>query len=207
MATPITSYSAHCAPYVQEQYKQATRLRGVVDLLMAQCDDLEAALWEVFQALDPSTTDGVSLDWIAALVCVTRLPGETDAELRGRVFASGDLSRIPTMEALRKFIQFLTGVDGVGMYPVWPGGLYFVLFGEAYPDVDAMLVNMTSGCELARGTFLCDPDDPTMLLVTEDGSPVVVDALAFVDETLIDSDGDDLEDDEENFFGILDYPY
>lgn len=205
MATPITSYSTHCAPYVPEQYKQSPRLRGVVDLLMSQCDDMEAAMREVFQALNPSTTDGVSLDWIAALVCVTRLPGETDAELRGRVFASGNLSQIPTTEALRKFIRFLTGVDSVGMYPVWPGGMYFVLFGDAYPDTDAMLVNMTSGCELSQGTFLCDPDDPAMLLVTEDGSPVVVDSLELVDDTLIDSEGEDLEDDEENILGILDY--
>lgn len=205
----IESYKEEGSKYVPEQYKNSSKLRGVVDALLAQCDSLEAAFFEVLGSIDLRTAVGPALDYLGAIVGVTRKPGETDDAYRTRIYQYRDLQGAPTHEGLRAALQLLTGQTGIGLYPNWPAELYWVPpQAEKYELSQLVSESMTSGAALVQGTFLCCEDGEAYgLIVLEDnGQPLVIDQR-WPDTLyeLVDDDGNYLTDSDGNHLVALDF--
>lgn len=196
----IESYKEEGSKYVPEQYKNSSKLRGVVDALLAQCDSLETAFFEILGSIDLQTAVGPALDYLGAIVGVTRKPGETDDAYRTRIYQYRDLQGAPTHEGLRASLQLLTGQTGIGLYPNWPAELYWVPpRAEEYELSKLVAESVTSGASLVQGTFLCCEDGEAYgLIVLEDnGQPLVVDQQwQYVTYAMVDSDGYIIADDE-----------
>ena len=174
----IESYKEEGSKYVPEQYKNSSRLRGVVDALLAQCDDLEAAFFEILGSIDIQTAIGPALDYLGEIVGVTRKPGETDDAYRTRIYQYRDLHGAPTHEGLRASLHLLTGQTGIGLYPNWPAELYWVPpQAEKYDLSQLVSDSMTSGASLVQGTFLCceDGEEYGLIVLEDNGQPLVVD--------------------------------
>lgn len=182
MVEPVESYEAICAPYVPEQYKNSTRLQGLVSSVLSQCDDLEAAWHELMEALNVMEAVGPSLDFIGTLVGVAR-NGEDDSMYRVRVLQRVNSAGFPGYAALRKLLQLGAGTDRVGLYPDYPAGLYAVFNGDAVAADRAVSFAgaLTSGVMLATGTFLVgEPgDDVGYIVLEENGQPFVVDCIDY----------------------------
>ena len=205
----IESYKEEGDKYVPEQYKNSSRLRGVVDALLAQCDDLEAAFFEILGSIDLQTAIGPALDYLGAIVGVTRKPGESDDAYRKRIYQYRDLQGAPTHEGLRSALHLLTGQTGIGLYPNWPAELYWVPpQAEKYDLSQIVSDSMTSGDSLVQGTFLCCEDEEAYgLIVLEDnGQPLVIDQR-WPDTLyeLVDDDGNYLVDSDGNHLVALDF--
>ena len=195
----IESYKEVGDRYILEQYKASARLRGVIDALLAQCDDLEAAFFEILGSIDLRTAIGPALDYLGEIVSVIRKPGETDEAYRTRIYQYRDLQGAPTHEGLRAALQLLTGQTGIGLYPNWPAELYWVPpQAEEYELSQLIAESVTSGVSLVQGTFLtCEDGEPWGLIVLEDnGQPLVIDQR-WQDTTyaMVDSDGYIIVDD------------
>lgn len=197
----IESYKEEGGKYVPEQYKNSSKLRGVVDALLAQCDDLETAFFEILGSIDLQTAIGPALDYLGAIVGVTRKPEETDDSYRTRIYQYLDLQGAPTYEGLRAALQILTGKTGIGLYPNWPAELYWVPpKAEKYELSQLVSDSMTSGASLVQGTFLCceDGEEYGLIFLEDNGQPLVIDQrwpdtlYELVDDGgnyLVDSDG------------------
>ena len=189
----IESYKEEGSKYVPEQYKNSSKLRGVVDALLSQCDDLETAFFEILGSIDLRTAIGPSLDYLGEIVGVTRKPGETDDAYRTRIYQYRDLHGAPTHEGLRSALQLLTGQTGIGLYPNWPAELYWVPpQAEKYDLSQLVLDSMTSGASLVQGTFLCceDGEEYRLIVLEDNGQPLVIEQR-WPDTTyaMVDSDG------------------
>lgn len=203
----VTSYHEYCDPYVMEQYRDSTRLRALIDSVLAQCDDLEQAWFEILEALDVADAVGPALDSIGAIVGVARTPGETDDAYRIRVLLGNHSEGLPSMEALRTLIRLITGASRVGLYPVWPAGLYYIQVGGR--DLDPAEINdsLTSGSELIVGTFLRCEDGGPYICDEDYGQPFVIDGIPNGTElyALITDTGDGLVDENGNSLAALDF--
>lgn len=205
----IESYKEVGDQYILEQYKNSSKLRGVIDALLAQCDDLESAFFEILGSIDLQTAIGPALDYLGEIVGVIRKPGETDEAYRARIYQYRDLQGAPTPEGLRAALQLLTGQTGIGLYPNWPAELYWVPpQAEEYELSQLIAESVTSGVSLVQGTFLrCEDGEAYGLIVLEDnGQPLVIDQR-WPDTTyaMVDSDGYIIVDDEEAAVVGIDY--
>lgn len=205
----IESYKEEGDKYVPEQYKNSSKLRGVVDALLAQCDDLEAAFFEILGSIDLQTAIGPALDYLGAIVGVTRKPGETDDAYRTRIYQYRDLQGAPTHEGLRAALQILTGQTGIGLYPNWPAELYWVPpQAEKYDLSQLVSDSMTSGASIVQGTFLCceDGEEYGLIVLEDNGQPLVID-LRWTDTTyaMVDDEGYLIVDDADNVLVGIDY--
>lgn len=195
----IESYKEEGDKYVPEQYKNSSKLRGVVDALLSQCDDLEAAFFEILGSIDLRTAVGPALDFLGDIVGVTRKPGETDDAYRTRIYQYRDLQGAPTHEGLRAALHLLTGQTGIGLYPNWPAEMYWVPpHSEKYDLSQLVSESMTSGASLVQGTFLCceDGEEYGLIVLEDNGQPLVIDQR-WPDTTyaMVDSDGYIIVDD------------
>lgn len=205
----IESYKEEGDKYVPEQYKNSSKLRGVVDALLAQCDDLESAFFEILGSIDIRTAIGPALDYLGAIIGVTRKPGETDDAYRTRIYQYRDLQGAPTHEGLRASLQLLTGQTGIGLYPNWPAELYWVPpQAEKYDLSKLVSDSMTSGASLVQGTFLCceDGEEYGLIVLEDNGQPLVIDQR-WPDTTyaMVDADGYLIVDDLDNVVVGIDY--
>lgn len=205
----IESYKEEGDKYVPEQYKNSSKLRGVVDALLSQCDDLESAFFEILGSIDLRTAVGPALDYLGAIVGVTRNPGETDDAYRTRIYQYRDLHGAPTHEGLRAALQLLTGQTGIGLYPNWPAELYWVPpQAEKYDLSQLVSDSMTSGASLVQGTFLCCEDGEAYgIIVLEDtGQPLVIDQRwSDTEYATVDDEGYLIVDDADNVVVGIDY--
>lgn len=209
MPSSYVPYKEFTSKYILEQYKNSPRLRGLIDAILTQCDDIEIAFHEIFQSLDPFSAVGSALDYIGKTVGVTRTAGESDTVYRARIFMWRDLNGIPTAESLRRALGLFFYCNEVGLYPCWPAGIYFVLYG----DYDQSFVGdlsdyYPSGVDVAQGTFLCCEDGETygLLLLDDNEQPVVIDQRwPDTEYELVDDNGNYLVDDEGNHLVALDF--
>ena len=174
----LVPYEETTKKFIPEQYKNSARLLGIINSILAQCDDLEIAFFEILEALSLQDAIGPALDYIGAVVGVERIVGETDESYRTRIIAGKSISGLPTPEALRNVIKFVTGIENVGLYPCWPAGLYYVLYEHSEPSVPENLESyFTSGTEVVQGTFLCceDGEEYGLIVLEDNGQPLVVD--------------------------------
>ena len=193
MATKIESYSGAQREVVPEQYTQSTKLLGLIDAALTQCDDAEGALYELISGLSPETAVGPALDFRGALVGITRATGESDADYRSRILIGTGAEGLPTYEALRRVLQLKFNQTEIGLYPCWPAGLYFILYEHSEQDLPEDLSNYyTSGVDVFQGTFLtCEDGEPWGLIVLEDnGQPIVIDQRWPDTEYLLVDDSD-----------------
>lgn len=203
-------YRQLCAAQVPEQYKRSGNLLGVIGCILDQCQELEAAFLELLAMLDPYTAVGPALDFIGALVGVSRKPGEGDESYRSRIFYRLGLSGIPSMESIRQLILIELGLELVGLYPDYPAGLYVVFDGEpGAVNLSGIEAQITSGVSLTRGTFFRVDEgymDGAWIASEDTGKPFVIDY--YTSETLydlIDDAGDDIVDSSGNDLVVLDY--
>lgn len=205
----LVPYREFVAPTTLEQYKRSPKLRGLINSVLNQLDDAEDALFELLQMLDPETAIGPALDYIGEIIGVTRIVGESDAAYRVRIFMWRDLEGIPAPESLRRALRLLFNRDGVGLYPCWPAGMYFVLEGETPQEMPANLsAYFTSGVDIGAGTFLSLEDGEAYgLLVLEDnGQPIVVDQRwPDTEYAMVDDEGYLIVDDADNVVVGIDY--
>lgn len=174
----LVPYEETTKKFIPEQYKNSARLLGIINSILAQCDDLEIAFFEILEALSLQDAIGPALDYIGAVVGVERIVGETDESYRTRIIAGKAIRGLPTPEALRNVIKFVTGIENVGLYPCWPAGMYFVLGGTTTADLSVLeSESMTSGAALGRGTFLGGElgDDIGYIINEDNGMPFVID--------------------------------
>ena len=179
----IVPYKEAFSKYIPEQYKNSEKLLSLVNTCLEQCDSLENAFFEILQALNLQNAIGPALDWLGAIVGVERIPGESDTSYRSRIVSGMNLKNLPSNEALRLVIKFLTGCDSVGLFPNWPAETYYVLDGSTDADLSTLEHdNMTSGASLVRGTFLCmEPGEGGYIVNDDNGMPFVVDYVDIMD--------------------------
>ena len=201
----IESYKEVGDQYILEQYKNSSRLRGVIDALLAQCNDLESAFFEILGSIDLQTAIGPALDYLGEIVGVIRKPRETDEEYRTRIYQYQDLHGAPTYEGVRKALKLLTGQHHIGLYPDWPASLYWVpSHSGGYDPVQLTSESLTSGASLVKGTYLVGEinketgEFETGILINEDnGQPLVVDQH-FANDVLISDENEAIIDDSGN---------
>lgn len=192
---------------IPEQYKKAEKLNGLVVSVMHGCDQVEAMLQELRGLWDVRSMEGVNLDVIGVVVGVKRKLAETDASYRLRLL-SGPVERdLPTYEALRSVVQAVTGSEHVGIYPVWPAGVYVVV--ETGTDLLPPLLDdwSASGVEAIAGTFLHQEDSGPFVVDEDNGQPFVIDAFPKDLELyeLITDTGDGLVDENGDSLAALDF--
>jgi hypothetical protein len=206
-------YSQSLAKYIPEQYKQSARLRGVIEAVQGQFDDLEDAFMEIYQALDPREAIGVALDYIGAIVGVDREPAEDDESYRVRITTRSFLDAgLTAPEAVRAIIKYITGTRSVCLFPDWPAAMYYVIDGGTSADLSALENEiMTSGASLTRGTFLVGELEGEGYefgyIVDEDhGMPIVCDyRWPDTEYAMVDDEDYLIVDDEDNVVVGIDY--
>lgn len=211
MSEVITSYSEAQRKYVPEQYKRSEKLLGLIDCNLAMSDEIEKALHEIGNSFTLEDAVGPLLDFYGDYAGgFTRRVGETDDQFRARISLGTGTEDLPTLEAVYNYFELALGITDVGLFPVWPAGLYFVLgHGMPEPDIDEVItIAAASGVDFGQGTFLsCEDGEPWGLIVLEDnGQPVVVDQRwPDTEYELVDDDGNYLVDSEGNHLVALDF--
>lgn len=205
MSEVITSYSEAQRKYVPEQYKRSEKLLGLIDCALAMADELEKALHEIGDSFTIDDAVGPMLDYFGAYAGgFVRRIGETDDQFRARIRLGTGTEDLPTFEAIYTYFELALGITDVGLYPVWPAGLYFVLGqgNEVLAD-DIAYIAAASGVDLGQGSFLCleDGENYGLILLEDNSQPLVIDqrwpdALYILvnedDEELVDENGEEL---------------
>lgn len=206
MSEVITSYSEAQRRYVPEQYKLSEKLLGLIDCVLTMADELEKAFHEIGDSFTIDDAVGPMLDYFGAYAGgFVRRIGETDDQFRARIKLGTGTEDLPILEAIYTYFELALGITDVGLYPVWPAGLYFVP-GQGSPEIDADdLENIAaaSGVDTGQGTFFClEEGEAYGLLILEDnGQPLVMDqrwpdALYILvneaEEELVDENGEEL---------------
>lgn len=210
MSKPITNYSLEQRKYVPEQYKQSTKLLGVIDAALESSDEIETALREISDDFNIEDAVGPMLDYLGLYFGIERRIGETDEQLRMRIRIGSGTEDLPTNEAIYNYFKVALGISDMVLCPVWPAGLYFVLGqGMPEPDIDEVTtIAAASGVDFGQGTFLtCEDGEPYGLIVLEDnGQPIVIDQRwPDTEYELVDDDGNYLVDSEGNHLVALDF--
>ena len=211
MSEVITSYSEAQRKYVPEQYKRSEKLLGLIDCALAMADELEKALHEIGDSFTLEDAVGPMLDFYGAYAGgFTRRIGENDDQFRARIRLGTGTEDLPTLEAVYNYFELALGITDVGLFPVWPAGLYFVIL-QGSPEIDAEdLENIAaaSGVQFGQGTFLClEEGEAYGLLTLEDnGQPIVIDQRwPDTEYELVDDDGNYLVDSDGNHLVALDF--
>lgn len=211
MSEIVTSYSEAQRKYVPEQYKRSEKLLGLIDCNLAMSDEIEKAMHEIGDSFTLEDAVGPLLDFYGAYAGVfTRRVGETDDQFRARIRLGTGTEDLPTLEAVYNYFELALGITDVGLFPVWPAGLYFVIL-QGSPEIDAEdLENIAaaSGVQLGQGTFLsCEDGEAYGLIVLEDnGQPIVIDQRwPDTEYELVDDDGNYLVDSDGNHLVALDF--
>lgn len=210
MSEPITNYFLEQKKYVPEQYKQSTKLLGVIGAALEPSDEIETALREISDDFNIDNAVGPMLDYCGLYFGIERRIGETDEQLRMRIRIGSGTEDLPTNEAIYNYFKIALGITDMMLCPVWPAGLYFILGpGMANPDIEETTqIAAASGVDLGQGTFLCLEDGEAygLLIMEDNGQPLVIDQRwPDTEYELIDDEGNYLVDDEGNHLVALDF--
>lgn len=211
MSEVITNYSEAQRKYVPEQYKRSEKLLGLIDCALAMADELEKAFHEIGDSFTIDDAVGPMLDYFGAYAGgFVRRIGETDDQFRARIKLGTGTEDLPTLEAVYNYFELALGITDVGLFPVWPAGLYFVLLhGSTEIDAeDLENIAAASGVQFGQGTFLClEEGEAYGLLTLEDnGQPLVVDQRwPDTEYAMVDDEGYLIVDDADNVVVGIDY--
>lgn len=211
MSEVITSYSEAQRKYVPEQYKRSEKLLGLIDCDLAIADEIEKALHEIGDSFTLEDAVGPMLDFYGAYAGgFTRRVGETDDQFRARIKIGTGTEDLPTLEAVYNYFELALGITDVGLFPVWPAGLYFVILqgSQEIDSEDLENIAAASGVQFGQGTFFClEEGEAYGLLTMEDnGQPLVTDQR-WPDTLyeLVDDEGNYLVDSDGNHLVALDF--
>lgn len=210
MSEPITNYSLEQRKYVPEQYKQSTKLLGVIDAELESSDEIETALREISDDFNIDDAVGPMLDYYGLYFGVERRIGETDEQLRMRIRIGSGTEDLPTNEAIYNYFKIDFGITDMMLCPVWPAGLYFILGPEMpLPNIEETTrIAAASGVDLGQGTFLCleDGEEYGLLVLEDNGQPLVVDQRwPDTEYAMVDDEGYLIVDDLNNVVVGIDY--
>ena len=202
MSEPITNYSLEQRKYVPEQYKQSTKLLGVIDAALESSDEIETALREISDDFNIDDAVGPMLDYCGLYFGIERQIGETDEQLRMRIRLGSGTEDLPTNEAIYNYFKIALGITDMMLCPVWPAGLYFILGPEMpLPDIEETTrIATASGVDLGQGTFLCleDGEEYGLLVLEDNGQPLVIDQRwPDAEYAMLDADSNLISDDED----------
>ena len=211
MSEVITSYSEAQRKYVPEQYKRSEKLLGLIDCNLAMSDEIEKALHEIGNSFTLEDAVGQLLDFYGAYAGgFTRRVGETDDQFRARISLGTGTEDMPTLDAVYNYFDLALGITDVGLFPVWPAGLYFVLL-QGSQEIDAEAIEniaAASGVQFGQGTFLCLEDGEAygLLVLDDNGQPLVVDQRwPDTEYAMVDDEGYLIVDDANNVVVGIDY--
>ena len=210
MSEFITSYSEAQRKYVPEQYKRSEKLLGLIDCALSMADELEKALHEIGDSFTIDDAVGPMLDYFGAYAGgFVRRIGETDDQFRARIKVGTGTEDLPTFEAVYTYFELALGITDVGLYPVWPAGLYFVLGqgNEVLAD-DIAYIAAASGVDLGQGSFLCLEygESYGLLMLEDNGQPLVIDQRwPDTEYAMVDDEGYLIVDDADNVVFGIDY--
>lgn len=209
MSEPITNYFLEQKKYVPEQYKQSTKLLGVIGAALEPSDEIETALREISDDFNIDDAVGPMLDYYGLYFGVERRIGETDEQLRMRIRLGSGTEDLPTNEAIYNYFKIALGITDMMLCPVWPAGLYFILgAGFTQPIEDVTRIAAASGVDLGQGTFLCleDGEEYGLLVLEDNGQPLIVDQR-WPDTLyeLVDDEGNFIVDENGNHIAVLDF--
>lgn len=111
-----------------EQYKKSTNLKGMIDAIQKQADDLETALFEIRDLYYLSTAEGIQLDYIGIIFGVER-QGLSDNDFRTLISATASLRTSGEPESIITILKVLYGatfVDYIPAYPTVPAAFYLI---------------------------------------------------------------------------------
>lgn len=180
MIAKIESYKEYCKKFIPEQYKSSQKLLEVIWLFQSQCDDLEDAFFEIFNSINLNEAVGIALDFIGALLGVYRIQGETDSDYRYRIRYGETASTLPSFEGVRHFLLENSTCSAVGLYPVYPAGLYAVFTGTPVENFDLNEKEIAAnGVDLGLGTFMMweEGENYGYITIDDNNQPFVCDAL------------------------------
>lgn len=113
---------------LMEQYKDKEKLKGVLEAINAQADDLETALFEIRDLFWIDTAEGVQLDTIGKIFGVAR-EGRNDTDYRNAIKVRASLIASGEPEAIISALKSLFGgtfVIFIPSYPAIPAGYYVI---------------------------------------------------------------------------------
>lgn len=204
----VADHLAALQGLVPEQYKKAEKLNGLVASVMHGCDQVETMLQELRGLWDVRSMEGMNLDVIGVVVGVKRKLAETDASYRLRLLAGPIERDLPTYEALRSVVQAVTGSQFVGLYPVWPAGVFVVVETGRELIGDLLDSWSASGVDAISGTFLeCEDGEVSYILDEDHGQPIVIEYAVNDQELyeLVTDTGDGLVDENGDNIAALDF--
>jgi hypothetical protein len=158
----IEDYSIN-TDLIIEQFKQSDNLRGMIDAVNKQLDDLEIALFEIRDLFYLSTAVGVQLDVIGRIFNVER-QGLSDEDYRKLI---GARASIRTSGEPESIITILKVIDGAT----------FVTYIPAYPAIPAAFYLITDATITQENLNLISPAGV---------QPAIIESLKFEDDTPIE---------------------
>ena len=125
--TQKTDYSTGLSLIIS-QYKNSTKMKGMIDASYDQADDLETALFEIRDEYYLSTAVGDQLDMIGDIFQVGR-DGDVDVAYRLRIETKASLIASGTPEDIIFILKNLFGATTVTYIPGWPShpGSYYII--------------------------------------------------------------------------------
>jgi len=102
-----TDYSTNLT-LILEQFKNSTRLKGVIDSMNDQADDLEKAIFEIRDFFYVDTAIGVQLDVIGSIFSEDRL-GRDDTDYRAAIKTKGSTITSGEPESIIAILRELFG--------------------------------------------------------------------------------------------------
>lgn len=167
---PIAAYSQDL-DLLMEQFRNSSRLRGILEAHAAQMDKLEAAMWEVSVILNISTAEGEQLDLLGRIANIPR-GGLDDAAYRALLMVWFQLRGSGTPEDIIRALKENYGATSVTYIPEYPAG--FLVHAPTLTPVSQEFLNLISpaGVQALVGCFLADTEWD---IITDTlGSPIIV---------------------------------
>lgn len=129
--TQKTDYSTGLKLFLT-QYKNSTKLKGVVDSAYDRADDIELALFEIRDEYWLSTAIGDQLDVLGSIFQVSR-DGDIDADYRARIQAKASLIASGEPESIISILKDIFG------------GTFAIYYQSTYPSPPAMYYVYSDG--------------------------------------------------------------
>ncbi len=154
----ITDYSYNLE-LLLEQYKNSENLKGMIDSMNDQADDLEEALFEIRNLFYVDTAEGVQLDVIGSIYGVER-DGLSDSEFRTLIKAKASLVTSGEPESIINILKTLFGGTYVSYIPAYPAvpAAYYVLT-DAIITVPELEIFSPAGVQPYIAGYLLDAQD------------------------------------------------
>jgi hypothetical protein len=151
----ITDYTINLE-LLLEQYKNSTKLNGLIDSSSDQADDLETALFEIRDLFYLATAEGIQLDIIGSIFGVDR-NGLSDSEYRDLIAFFGSFIKSGEPESIITILKRIYGatfVTYIPSYPAVPAGYYLIT--DAVITLAELEVMSPAGVQPYLAGFLLD---------------------------------------------------